>query len=69
MKKAVLVLSVLVVLAVLVVPIFAEGLAAGDEPNREMSPENGGYRGAEAPEPAQIARLFWLPPPPRKPYP
>jgi hypothetical protein len=38
MKKAILFLSVLVVLALLAVPIFAEGLALEEEPNGQMSP-------------------------------
>jgi hypothetical protein len=70
MKKAILVLSVLVVMAVLVVPIFAEGLAIEEEPNLEMSPSTirGTWREAEAPEAEQIARLIWRRPPPSKPF-
>jgi hypothetical protein len=38
MKKAILVLTVVVVLALLAVPILAEGLAIEEESNQEMSP-------------------------------
>ncbi len=48
MKKAVLVLSVVVVVALLAVPILAEGVAMEKETNRELSPKNPGtYRSAE----------------------
>jgi hypothetical protein len=39
LKKAIVVLCVLAVLALLAVPILAEGLSAGGELSRQMSPE------------------------------
>ena len=48
MKKAILVLSVVIVLALLAVPIVAEGLATADETNRELAPRDPGtFKGAE----------------------
>ncbi|MCL7455293.1 MAG: hypothetical protein M8467_19845 [Anaerolineae bacterium] len=64
MKKAVFILCVLTLLALLAIPVVAEALSYDDGLSNEflpppgLRPPPGNLRGAEAPSPAQMAG-FW----------
>jgi hypothetical protein len=55
MKKLLVILCVLVLLALVVVPVLAGALSAVDGPNRQMAPKTGGFRGAEKEPNRQMA--------------
>jgi hypothetical protein len=62
MKKLLVILCVLVLLALVVVPVLVEALPGEGEMNRQMAlVKAGDLRKAEAPSPAQMAG-FWRSP-------
>jgi hypothetical protein len=57
MKKLLVILCVLVLLALVVVPVLAEALSAVDGPNHQMAPHlPGTTRRAEVPSPEDLSR-------------